>query len=257
MHSRARAAPTPTKSPPGRVLHVALALSILVLVFSAGRMSASSATTSPALAPTSNPSVRSQADLSSSSRRVARLPSVPATTTVTSPPACEEAGDSPQRLSRAEYLFDRFLERLSRQPRLPGSTPEKQANLLRSTLTGVIEAARAFDPISRVALSHELTRRLCETELGHAESIAVAYLATDMPEISTEKGFECFFSKIGRQESPRVWAMLDAWRSSGQPPTAAILALQRTALDERTRRRLGGYPGSPQRQEVTDRRHSR
>jgi hypothetical protein len=100
------------------------------------------------------------------------------------------------------------------------------------------DAVRQIDPTMSAALAGELTRRLCDHSLSEVQTITVAQLGQAMPEAVTARGLECFFSGAAGREDIRVWSMLDTWRQSGQEKTPAITALEKSARDQRTRRRF-------------------
>jgi hypothetical protein len=121
----------------------------------------------------------------------------------------------------------------------PGSElPETRANAIRGRLQGMAAAIRQLAPGVRSALADEFSQRLCSGSLKDDQLVTMAYLAQELPDIASSRAFDCVFSQRGHQEDVVLWYMLDAWRFSDQPKTAALEAIERSATDERTRRRF-------------------
>jgi hypothetical protein len=210
----------------------------MVLAFVIGRVSAPSPSRDAAngVAAKSAPPSQKRSTIESVSPRIPKLAEV----MELGETAPGEGLEVERRQKRATYLFERLLERLGRLPQLPGFVPESHANIIRPTIVGMVEAARALDPLSRKALSDELERRLCADRPDETKAIVFAYFASEMPEITTPNGFECFFASAQTQESAALWYMLDAWRTSGLPETRSFSSLRSSAKDERTLDRLSG-----------------
>jgi hypothetical protein len=138
----------------------------------------------------------------------------------------------------ATYLVGSLFRRLGRPGGGSADVPEASANMARTYLQGMTDAIRQTSPAVRSALAEEFTARLCDDTLRDDELITMANLALELPDIASSRGFDCLFDRRGKQEDAVLWAMLDAWRHSGQEKTAAIAAIERTATDARTQRRL-------------------
>jgi hypothetical protein len=157
-------------------------------------------------------------------------------------PACPQTPhDDPVALSearrrRAEFLLNGVFDQLAEQSRMGVKVAETRAGKVLPYLGGVLNGALQADPGMRSAFSEEFTSSLCERTLGDDQMISVAHMALALPDIATESGFECFFSKA--KEDVPLWTMLDAWRHSGLPKTPAIARLQTSATDSRTARRF-------------------
>jgi hypothetical protein len=130
------------------------------------------------------------------------------------------------------------LRRLGRPGGSADEAPEASANMVRTYVQGMADTIRQTSPAVRSALAEEFTQRLCGEALRDDELITMAYLALELPDIASTKGFDCLFSRRGTREDTVLWSMLDAWRHSGQEKTAAIAAIEQTASDPRTQRRL-------------------
>ena len=160
------------------------------------------------------------------------------------PPAPGAAADmdpnrEQARVDRAGFLLDRVFEQLKRmsaREELPSA--EAQATAVESYLTGLLEGAVDSDPGMRSAFGASLRSRLCgDRAPSDAEAISLARMVTVLPDVATAESLDCFFAKA--KENVPLWSMLDAWRSSGLPKTAALARLEASAQDARTVRRLG------------------
>lgn len=157
-------------------------------------------------------------------------------------PVCPRTSDddpvalSEARRKRAEFLLNGVFKQLTHQSRMGIDPAEARADAVLSYLSGVLNGALQADPGIRSAFSAEFTLSLCDRALEDDQSISMAHMALALPDIATESGFECFFSKS--KEGVPLWTMLDAWRRSGLPKTPAIARLQATATDSRTTRRF-------------------
>jgi len=160
------------------------------------------------------------------------------------PPAPGAAADvdpglGQARVDRAAFVLDRVFERIrlmSAVDDLPSA--EAQATAVGPYLTGLLEGAVQSDPGMRSAFGSALRSRLCgDRAPSDAEVISLAQMVTVLPDVATEESLDCFFAKA--KEDVPLWSMIDAWRSSGLPKTAALARLEASAQDARTVRRLG------------------
>ena len=140
------------------------------------------------------------------------------------------------RRKRAEFLLSGVFKQLADQSHAGIEVAEARANSVLPYVSGVLHGALQADPGLRSAFSAEFTSSLCERTLEDDQTISMAHMALGLPDVATESGFDCFFSKA--KEGVPLWTMLDAWRRSGLPKTPAIARLQATATDSRTTRRF-------------------
>jgi hypothetical protein len=174
-------------------------------------------------------------------RRVtAPVPRLTVAPSASAPGDCEAASQPAARRERASYFFGQLFRRLEVVPDSKIVNAEVRASTVVPYLNGMVDAVRKSDPGLRESLAGEMTSTLCGGSLPEARAILLARLASHMPEIATPQGFECFFAQARDQETVPLWAMIDAWRSSGQEKPAALLALEKVAKDPRTLNRLSG-----------------
>jgi hypothetical protein len=133
-----------------------------------------------------------------------------------------------------------FLSRLFKRSQiLPQNQPlEVRANFNREYTIGAIEAVRDLHPEDIGAMSEELNNKLCDETIDEEKTVSLAIMAFEMPELSSPRGFQCFFSRARKKEDVVLWYMLDAFNNSGQDKPAALLELAKTAKDPRTMERL-------------------
>jgi hypothetical protein len=118
-----------------------------------------------------------------------------------------------------------------------GVSPEVAANAVQQYLQGWIDAMIRTAPDLVDDLSNEFVRGLCDESATQAELMVLGKLGQSMPEITSSSAFDCFLEQY-EDEDPVMWAVLDAWQSSGLPRSEAIARLEATATDERTQRRF-------------------
>jgi hypothetical protein len=145
---------------------------------------------------------------------------------------------SEARRKRVAFLLNGVFNQLAEQSRTGVDQAEARADYVLPYLSGVLNGALQTDPQIRGAFSAEFTSALCDRTLEDDQTISTAHMALALPDIATDSGFECYFSRA--KEGVPLWTMLDAWRRSGLPKTPAIARLQTTATDPRTTRRFLG-----------------
>jgi hypothetical protein len=170
-------------------------------------------------------------------RRLGAAP-LPVPRLAQSPPPLAAACEPSDRRATATFLVGTVFRRLERPRGAATDVPEASANMVRTYIQGMADTVRQTSPAARSALAEEFTQRLCGEDLRDAELITMAYLALELPDIASSRGFDCVFSRRGKREDAVLWSMLDAWRHSGQEKTATIAEIERTAVDPRTQRRL-------------------
>lgn len=143
-----------------------------------------------------------------------------------------------QLVDGAEFLLDSLLTRTEAFPELAQKNPELAAKEAFSLVEGIALAVNTSVGNKMIGpLRERVEKMLCDRETSDAKAISLAYLLTSVPQVASQSGFECFFSGHTK-EGVAVWSMLDAWRGAGAEVTPAIAALQGSAADERTKRRL-------------------
>jgi hypothetical protein len=143
---------------------------------------------------------------------------------------------SEARRKRAEFLLNGVFNQLAGESQRGTDPAEARADAVLPYLSGVLNGALQADPGIRGAFAAQFTSALCERTLADDQAISVAHIALALPDVASDSGFECFFSKA--KEGVPLWTMLDAWRRSGLPKTPAIARLQASATDSRTTRRF-------------------
>ena len=125
-------------------------------------------------------------------------------------------------------LFEKFF---------PEAGPEAAATQLRLYQKGLVDGILRTAPDLTDELAGLVEQTLCDPKTRPSQLVALARMFGDMPELASEKGFDCVFAQRS-QEDVVLWSMLDAWRVSKLPRPPALVALERDAKDERTRARL-------------------
>jgi hypothetical protein len=144
--------------------------------------------------------------------------------------------DSSGQSALASHLIAGIITRLDLIPHDP-LLVEARNNAIRPYLSGMADTIRKLAPDLATAMSAEFTARLCGGNANEATVTSLAFLASDLPEIATNDGFNCFFGDRSTEDR-LLWHMLDAWKHSGQEEPKAIAKLRTTAKDPRTLRRL-------------------
>jgi hypothetical protein len=142
---------------------------------------------------------------------------------------------------RADQVLGSLFRRLSLLPPSDQNlTAEGRANSVKEFTLGMVEAMVQEGPEVHQAMAEAYAARLCQQKgaLLEEQVIALANLGQAFPQITSQNGFDCFFSRNTGQENLPVWAMLDAWRHSGHPKNAALRELELGARDPRTKQRF-------------------
>jgi hypothetical protein len=122
---------------------------------------------------------------------------------------------------------------------------EGQGQFMVPYLMGTMAGLRAADPALLHDMSEALAERTCSHPQSDLEVMMVSQMVMTAPELGRPTTFDCALR--GRKtEDVALWAMLDAWRGTGQEMPRAIAEIQDSATDERTKRRLQNYEQSRQ-----------
>jgi hypothetical protein len=206
-----------------------------IALFFLGRLSAPEVR--PAESPADAPAAGSSGQPNLPAERVVR--SVPRLAAPAHSEACAQATDQ-DRKDTATFVVDRLfgvLEVFAHNPMF--STAESRANQLRPFVHGLAEGIRQTRPDLLKALAEDFNERLCQDGgMSDDKTILLSYLATHLPEMVDNRGLDCFFTRANGKEDASLWHMLDAWRGTGLPKTAALARVQASASDQRTIRRF-------------------
>ena len=210
---------------------------IVGLAFFAGRTSVRRAPTASAAAPAcqevASPGERREQALLSLFRS---LPAAPPPGAAADHAEADAVEAAEARLGRAEFLLGEVFRQLEFQTRAGLKQAEGRASTVLPFLHGMITGAVQADPGMREAFSRQFTTSLCDRQLEDDQAISVAHMAMILPDITTGKGIDCFFSKA--KEGVPFWTMLDAWRRSGLASSPVLDAIRVSATDSRTTRRF-------------------
>lgn len=121
----------------------------------------------------------------------------------------------------------------------PAAVPEAVANQWFDYQSGLFDGVIRTAPELVEALSDRVEQKMCDPSGKPSHQIALARLIRNMPEVGSERAFDCVFSRTG--EDLVLWSMLDAFATTGQPKPPALLRLEQTSTDPRTLRRLKGH----------------
>jgi hypothetical protein len=126
------------------------------------------------------------------------------------------------------------LEELS-----PNEGPESLVNQLYTYQAGLIDGVVRTAPELSEALAERVEETMCNGAAKPTHQLALARMVRNMPEASTERAFDCVFSRPG--EDVLLWAMLDAFPATELAKPDSLLALEERTKDPRTLRRLRGH----------------
>ena len=223
-----------------------VAVALVAGIFFAGRWSVRAGLTrSPAAAREALPPTESSAP-GRVATWTALLPVFPAAPPAAIESAVSNADDadaahaaSQARGQRAAFLLDKVFHLMEIQANTdPNVVPEARAQGVRSYLTGLVVGAIQADPAMRAAFSDQFTTRLCgRASLAAEQIISLAQVGLALPDVPTYEGYDCFFSRHGKEDAP-LWFMLDAWQESGLDKPPALAGLAAVAKDSRTTRRF-------------------
>jgi hypothetical protein len=228
----------PASSPPVRWPRTAANVLVAACIFIAGRLSAA-ALTSPATSQSAHASGSESTTRPSGTRRPIRNPPRWSTPAFPAPDASDPAsqhGDETAAHETAQFFFRRIFRRQAVIP--TGVDPEMRANANREYLIGMGDALRMLDPSALRAVSDELNSQLCSRDANDDQTLVLAILAFEMPDLTTRQGFQCFFSRAKGKEDTVLWYMLDAFNNSTDERPEFITSLEKTAKDPRTLERL-------------------
>lgn len=105
-------------------------------------------------------------------------------------------------------------------------------------LQGAADAIAKTSPELAEELSAQVESTLCDAAARPSLHLTMLRFAGALPDVGTQKGFDCVFSRPGGAEDVVTWAALDTWRSKGLDKSAAMEELERNAKDPRTLDRL-------------------
>jgi hypothetical protein len=159
---------------------------------------------------------------------------------VRSPEQCAENNPEKERAYREQQSTDLINLLLGRLDIMdssePDGDPEVHATRLLMYQKGLMDAIVRTAPDLADELAAGIERELCSGSATVSRVISLSHFIHDMPELANERAFDCIASR--GKEDAMLWAVLDAWRATGMPPTPAIAKIQQTATDERTRSRF-------------------
>jgi hypothetical protein len=149
----------------------------------------------------------------------------------------ERAAEETYRREQSKEVFDGMLEHFKVAAKAMPGNPEAVATSMRMYQVGVAEALVRAAPELIPELAKEIEGSLCEAGASDAQLMVMAQLAGDVPELASERGFDCVFQKR-KGEDLVLWRTLDAWKQSGMPRTPGVEQLEHSATHEQTRLRL-------------------
>lgn len=128
---------------------------------------------------------------------------------------------------------------------------DSQGQQMAPYLTGMMGGLRMSDPALLREMGEALAERTCSHAQSDLELMMVAQMVLAAPELGRARTFDCALGGRGA-EDVSLWAMLDAWRGTGQPMPRSIAEIQDGATDERTKQHLSSpepstkeHPGEP------------
>lgn len=131
----------------------------------------------------------------------------------------------------------RAVGMIAKVPEYSEANLEQKVNSITPYLAGLIQGLRAADPRVMHQFRDELADKTCRTDRTDFDLAVFAKLAILQPELGSSRAINCALE--GRkQEDYILWSVLDVWNASGRQPVPALASIERTASDERTRRRL-------------------
>jgi hypothetical protein len=148
----------------------------------------------------------------------------------------ETSSDNEQQASQAkQVLFGRIaaLELFGDKANFP---PERVANEMLAYQTGYADGIRYAAPQVLPHLAKQVEDFVCKDQTD-AKLIVAARLVRSLPELASERSFECLLRHDGPETSV-TWAALDAWKSSDVGEIPAIQRLRETSQHAGTLRRL-------------------
>jgi len=115
--------------------------------------------------------------------------------------------------------------------------PEAQVRLVTEYLHGWLDAVMRTAPDMTDELAMELEKLFCAPDADEATLLVAFEITMGMPELASEKGFDCIFLKR-KVEDVVLWRGLDAWRQTDLPLPSSLARIQKSAQDQRTRDRF-------------------
>jgi len=151
--------------------------------------------------------------------------------------ASDTAAEQRYTERQAHELMQLFYSELERAELVEPEVPEAAANRLDEYLRGMTDAVLRAAPELTASLNAEVEARLCDSATSAGQHLVLSKLIRAIPELASEKGFECVFSQRP-EEGVVLWAMLDALDSSELSRPPALAAIERAAVDPRTKQRF-------------------
>jgi hypothetical protein len=214
------------------VVCFALGFACAIPLFSRGRGAAQSESTSGAAA--AEPPIAARSEPTAKRRKVERP-------FLTRPPeSCSASDSESERAYRAQQarelgeLLRMKIGPLRHMQAIGG--PEAVADSLGYWTAGWTDALVRTAPDMVDELAAEFETKMCDPNADPAELMVLSNVIGRMPELGNERGFECIAAR--GTEDAVLWRSLDAWRVGDLPKTPAMVRLEQTATDERTRLRM-------------------
>jgi hypothetical protein len=163
-------------------------------------------------------------------------------------PRSDEAAQQLRRYERqqARDMIDLVMQRVAVAAKANPSNPEAAIAANYDYLAGWADGVIRNAPDLADELAAELETMLCADEVSPVASLTASRLGLQMPELATANALDCVFKrqvesgKGGKlTEDIVLWSALDTWRRADLPKTPALEAVEASAHDDRTRRRLG------------------
>jgi hypothetical protein len=149
--------------------------------------------------------------------------------------AKDDNAEKVYRQKQSKELFDLLRANLARVRRFsPDPNPESLMMQNLEYLGGWIDGVIRTAPDLADELAQEVEGAMCAPTEDSAFVLVTIRLLDRMPELSSQKGFDCLFSQH-KTEDPVLWQALDAWHASGLPKSDAHRSLEQSAVDPRTR----------------------
>jgi hypothetical protein len=102
---------------------------------------------------------------------------------------------------------------------------------------GAVDALTEGSPEAVAAFGRALERKICQGGVTDSELLFYSRVGLHLPVAVTERGLECTL-QAHKGEDVVLWSLLDAWRVSGLPKSAALTRIEAGARDPRTIRRF-------------------
>jgi hypothetical protein len=161
---------------------------------------------------------------------------------VTRPPelfvATDREAEARYRKEQARDLMQLVRDKLRfAQLVQPAELPEAIANQSLLYVEAWTDTVARLGPDMLDELAAELEADLCAADTRPAELVTIGRILAKLPELANAAGFECVFSRQPAEDIA-LWSLLEAWRASGLPKSAAMASIERRATDKRTLDRL-------------------